>query len=86
MLNPKAVSLNLGIDGRSIVLRYQLAKAKVEEGKYLIKEDELSKKEEKLRREKTAIAQIRSNKETIYAENSLRAQQHRNKFVSRFNH
>ena len=62
-----------------LAFRYKLAKAKVEEGKYLIKEDELCKKEDKLRREKTAVAQLRSDKETAYAENSLRVQQSLNR-------
>ena len=52
--------------------RYELAKAKVEQGKYLLKEDVLKKKEEKLLREKTEMAQFRGKKEQKYADNFVK--------------
>lgn len=51
--------------------RYELSKAQVEQGKYLLQEDDLIKKEEKLLSEKSDQANYRNRKETRYAENAL---------------
>lgn len=47
--------------------RYDLAKVEVERGKYLLAEDDLMKKEQKLIMEKTKMALQRLNKEEKYA-------------------
>ena len=44
----------------------------MEQGKYILKEDELQKREEKLRQEKADMAQYRNNKEQKYAENYVK--------------
>lgn len=53
-------------------VRYELSQAKVEQGKYLLKEDELQKREQKLKGEKTDMAQYRNNKEQRYAQNYVK--------------
>ena len=61
--------------------RYELAKAKVEQGKYLLKEDELKRKEEKLMKEKTDMANFRAKKEQRYADNFVKQQKEQRRYT-----
>ena len=50
--------------------RYDLAQAQVEQGKMILVEDDLKKKEEKWARERTEVAEVRQMKERTFAEQS----------------
>ena len=52
--------------------RYELAKAQVEQGKMLLEEDSLKKKEELLKIERAAQAEARSRKEQQYADKTVK--------------
>lgn len=51
--------------------RIELALAEIERGKFVLAEDELLQKEQKLNQEKTEQAMVRLQKEELYVKQSL---------------
>ena len=61
--------------------RYELAKVDVERGKFLLAEDDLIKKEDRLAKEKTELAMRRLRKEEKNAKQAERSLRTRDRFV-----
>lgn len=64
------------------ICRYELAQAEVEQGKLVLIEDELKKKEEMWRKEREEAAEYRQLKEKEYASQALRRVKSEHRFPS----